>query len=81
MNLWEGSKRQKSERVPKDPLFWIFFVLWPVIGGALGLVYYADGSVLRPLASLSLGLGAPATLKSLMSTVAQPVGPPKNSES
>lgn len=75
MNLWEDSKRTKSERVPKDALYWLFFVLWPFIGGGLSFVYYLDGSVLRPLASFSLGLGAPATLKALMSTAAIPSTP------
>lgn len=80
MNLWDDSKLPKSERVPKDSLYWLFFVGWPVIGGVLGLVYFLDGSVLRPLASFTLGLGAPTTIKSLMTTVTQPRGPPPNSE-
>ena len=80
MNLWEDSNRQKSERVPKDALYWLFFFLWPLIGAALGLVYFLDGSVLRPLASFTLGLGAPATLKTLMNSVAQPSGVPADAE-
>jgi hypothetical protein len=80
MNLWEDSKRAKPERVPKDFLYWLFFILWPIIGGGLALVYYLDGSVLRPFASFTLGLGAPATLKALMSTAAQPSLPPPGAE-
>lgn len=80
MNLWEDSKLKKAERVPKDLLYWLFFVLWPLIGGGLGLVYYLDGSVLRPLASFTLGLGAPATLKALMNTAAQPSLPPPDAD-
>lgn len=80
MNLWEDSNLAKAERVPKDGLYWLFFGLWPLIGGALGLVYYLDGSILRPLASFTLGLGAPATLKALMNTAAQPSVPPPDSE-
>lgn len=80
MNLWEDSKLAKAERVPKDLLYWLFFVLWPLIGGGLGLVYYLDGSILRPLASFTLGLGAPATLKALMNTAAQPSLPPSEAD-
>ena len=80
MNLWEDSKKLKSDRVPKDALYWMFFAGWPVFGGALCYIYLLDGSTLRPLLSFSVGLSAPATIKSLMSTAISPTGPPANSE-
>ena len=80
MNLWEDSKKLKSDRVPKDTLYWIFFAAWPVVGGALSYIYLLDGSTLRPFLSFSVGLSAPATIKSLMSTAISPAGPPANSE-
>ena len=80
MNLWDDSKKPKSDRVPKDGLYWIFFVAWPVIGAALAYVYLLDGSHLRPLLALSVGLGAPTTIRSLMSTAVHPSGPPPSSE-
>ena len=80
MNLWEDSRLPKSKRAPKDGLYWLFFILWPLIGVGLGFLYFLDGSVLRPMASFTLGLGAPATLKALMNTATTPVAPPENSE-
>lgn len=80
MNLWEDSKKQKSERVPKDFLYWVFFISWPLIGAALSYIYHLDGSILRPFLAFSLGLAAPTTIKSLMSTAVQPSGPPRNAE-
>lgn len=80
MNLWEDSKRPSAERTPKDSLYWSFFVLWPIIGGGLSFMYYMDGSVLKPLASFTLGIGAPATLKALMNTAGLPNAPPPNAE-
>lgn len=80
MNLWEDSKKQKSERIPKDVLYWVFFIGWPVIGAALAYIYLLDGSTLRPLLAFSVGLGAPTTIQSLMSTAVQPSGSPRNAE-
>ena len=80
MNLWEDSKKPKADRVPKDILFWVFFVAWPCIAAVLAFIYILDGSVLRPLLAFSLGLCAPTTIKSLMSAAVQPVAPPSKSE-
>jgi hypothetical protein len=80
MNLWEDSKKQKSERVPKDALYWVFFVGWPFFGAALAYIYLLDGSKLRPFLAFSVGLAAPTTIKSLMSTALQPSGSPANAE-
>jgi hypothetical protein len=80
MNLWEDLKKPKTERVPKDVLYWFFVVAWPLISAALAYIYILDGSTLRPLLALSLGLGAPTTIKSLMSAAVQPHAPPPKSE-
>lgn len=80
MNLWEDSKKQKSDRIPKDGLYWLFFVAWPFVGGGLASIYLLDGSTLRPFLAFSVGLGAPVTIKSLMTTAIQPSGTLANAE-
>jgi hypothetical protein len=80
INLWEDSKKGKAERVPKDVLYWSFWIIWPLIGALLSFVYYLDGSTLRPFASFTLGIGAPATLKALMNTASLPNAPPTNTD-
>ena len=80
MGLWDDSKKEKPDRAPRDGLFWLFLVAWPVIGGGLAYIYLLDGSTLRPLLAFSVGLGAPSTIRTLMSTAVQPSGPPKGAE-
>jgi peptidoglycan/LPS O-acetylase OafA/YrhL len=78
--LWEDTKKPKSDRAPKDLLYWMFYIIWPLVGGALAYLYIIDGSKLRPFLALSVGLGAPTTLRSLMSAAGQPSQPPKRAE-
>ena len=80
MNLWEDSKKLKSDRVPKDALYWRFFIGWPFIAAALAYIYILDGSNLRPSLAFSVGLGAPATLRAIMLAAAPLPGPPRNAE-
>ena len=70
MNLWEDSKRSKAERVPKDMLYWIFFLFWPIAGAGLAYLYALDGSSLRPMLAFSVGLSAPATIQAMVTKAA-----------
>jgi hypothetical protein len=80
MNLWEDSKREKSKRVPKDLLYWLFFLFWPVVGGGLSWIYFLDGSTLRPLLALSMGLTAPTTIQAMINKTTRTNEPPPNAE-
>lgn len=80
LNLWEDSKRPKSERVPKDSLYWVFFAFWPLAGAGLAWLYALDGSSLRPLLAFSLGLSAPTTIQAMIAKAAVKPGPPQNAE-
>ncbi len=81
MNLWEDSKKLKSERVLKDGWYWTFFATWPLIGAGLAGLYILDGSALKPLLAFSLGATAPTTIQSLMTVAARPSRPPPGAES
>jgi len=80
MNLWEDSKKAKSQRVPKDFLYWIFFAFWPFAGAGLAWLYALDGSLLRPLLAFSIGLSAPTTVQAMVSKAATSTGPPPGAE-
>ncbi|AZN35545.1 hypothetical protein [Iodobacter ciconiae] len=80
VNLWEDSKKLKAERVPKDSLYWIFFVFWPLAGAGLVCLYTLDGSSLRPFLAFSVGLSAPATIQAMVSKVTANETIPMNSE-
>ncbi|MEX3953927.1 hypothetical protein AB4Y40_40315 [Paraburkholderia sp. EG287B] len=80
MNLWEDSKKPRKERIPKDFLYFLFFVFWPFAGALLAWVYALDGSVLRPLLAFSIGLSAPTTIQALLRTASSNSGPPPKSE-
>jgi hypothetical protein len=80
VNLWEDSKKPKAERVPKDVLYWVFFVFWPLAGAGLAWLYALDGSSLRPLLAFSIGLSAPTTIQAMVAKAAIRTGPPPNAE-
>jgi hypothetical protein len=79
-NLWEDSKKPKDDRVPKDILYFVFFIFWPIAGAGLAWLYSLDGSSLRPLLSFSIGLSAPATIQSMITRAALRSGSPPNAE-
>lgn len=80
LNLWEDTKKIKADRVPKDLPYFMFWVIWPIVGGVLSYVYLREGSELTPFLALSIGVGAPTTIKSMMATATQLAGPPTNAE-
>lgn len=80
MNLWEDSKRPKNERVPKDLLYVVFFLFWPIAGGFLAWVYVLDGSSLRPFLAFSVGVSAPTTIQALVRTASTRSGSPEGAE-
>ncbi|MGF6790160.1 hypothetical protein [Paraburkholderia sp. 35.1] len=80
MNLWEDSKRPKKERVPKDFLYFVFFVFWPVAGALLAWIYALDGSSLRPFLAFSIGLSTPTTIQALIKTASAGSGSPRGAE-
>ena len=80
VNLWEDSKKPKAERVPKDFLYFVFFVFWPFAGAGLAWLYNLDGSSLRPLLSFSIGLSAPTTIQAMIAKAAARPGPPAGAE-
>lgn len=79
-NLWTDSKRPKSERVPKDFWYWLFFVFWPILGAMMAWLYETDGTHLRPLLAFATGLSAPTTVQALITKAQVTSGTPTGAE-
>lgn len=71
VKLAELSALPRIERPPtfSDPL-WVFqFFALPLVGGVLAWIYEADGTALKPLLAMNIGVSAPLILKTLANTV------------
>jgi hypothetical protein len=71
VKLAELAGLPRIERPPtfSDPL-WVFqFFALPLVGGALAWIYQADGTTLKPLLAMNIGVSAPLILKTLANTV------------
>lgn len=78
INLWEDSKKPKSFRVEKDVLYWIFFLIWPLVGAFLTFVYIQSKYNVDPMLALITGLTAPTTIQALVAKAAPPAQPLDN---
>ena len=67
--------RVPKEQMPdfKDVLYWIPYVIWPILGGLLAYVCIESGLVLSPLTALNLGLSAPLIFRQMIN--ANPLSP------
>ena len=65
----------------KDPLYWLPFIVFPLLGGLVGYLYDDAASPLGKLVSFQLGLSSPLILKTAASTIpaqAHPDLPPRS---
>jgi hypothetical protein len=67
LQLMEYSKVPKAERPDfKDFLFWLPYVVWPVLGGVLAYCYVSSGIELSPILGLNVGLSAPLIIRAMV---------------
>ncbi len=66
-----------KERRPdfKDPLYWLPFLAWPLLGGLVGFLYNDTNFPLGKFVSFHLGLSSPLILKVAASTIPSPSPP------
>lgn len=49
---------------------WVFqFLALPVVGGVLAAVYHIDGTALKPLLAMNIGLSAPLIIRAMAGAV------------
>lgn len=64
LNLLEILNVPKGQRSDfKDPLYWVFFVFWPVFGGLLAYAYEASGKNLNEILAINIGASGPFILR------------------
>jgi len=74
LHLMEYAKRPKVERPDfRDPLFYVPYVAWPVLGALLAYAYVESGVQLSPILALNVGLSAPLILRAMVE--ANPIKP------
>ena len=56
----------KAERPDfSDLLYWVPFIVWPVVAAGLALAYVLSGNQLTPILSMNVGASAPLILRSM----------------
>ena len=65
-----------KERRPdfKDPLYWLLFFFWPVLGGVLSYAYEAAGRNLNEILAINVGASGPFIIRGF--ATANPLGRP-----
>jgi len=67
LQLMEYSKLPKPDRPDfKDLLFWLPYLVWPILGGVLAFAYIESGINLSPLLALNVGLSAPLIFRAML---------------
>ena len=66
LQLMEYSKMPKYERPDfKDFLFWLPYIIWPILAGVLGYAYQSSGNELSPILALNIGVSAPLIFRAM----------------
>ena len=74
LGFMELSKVPKSQRPDfKDIIYWVPFVVHPLLGGGLAYAYVASGQILAPLLAINVGITAPLVLRSIANQVDGPI--------
>jgi hypothetical protein len=53
----------------KDPLYWLPYIAWPLLGGLVGYLYNDAASPLGKFVSFHLGLSSPLILRTAASSI------------
>jgi hypothetical protein len=64
----------------KDILYWVPFLILPILGGGLAQVYVSSDAILSPLLAVNIGVSAPLMLRAMAQAVPEDriVKTPKN---
>lgn len=78
LELAELHKLPRLERPDlKDWLYWIPFLILPILGGGLAQVYISSNTILNPILAVNVGVSAPLILRAFaqMNPMQKPVLP------
>lgn len=57
----------------KELIYWVPFLILPMVGGFLAYVYIESGTILSPLLALNVGVTAPLVFRSLAERIPEKV--------
>lgn len=70
LNLIELKNVPKNRRPDlKDPLYWLYFVITPLLGAGLAFLYDSSNIKLQPILAANIGASAPLILRSMASVI------------
>ena len=76
LKLAEVRNIPKHERPDlKEVLYWIPYVILPLLGACLAYVYIVSEIVLKPILAVNIGISAPLIIRTMASSVPKAVGP------
>ena len=80
LNLAELANIPKARRPDlKDPIYWIPFIVNPLLGGFLTFVYVSTPQYdIKPLLALQIGASAPLILRAMASAIPRHIGEDKS---
>lgn len=69
LQLMELIKVPKENRPDfKDWIYWIPYLVWPLLGGLLAYAYLESGLTFSPLIALNVGLSAPLIFRQMINS-------------
>jgi hypothetical protein len=75
LNLMELQNVPKDRRPDfKDPLYWLPYVIWPLMGGLLAYIYEASNNPLKPIIAFQVGASAPLIIRAMARAVPSQTG-------
>ncbi len=70
LNLLELQNVPKERRPDfKDPLYWLPYAAWPILGGFMAYIYNEAASPLGKLVAFHVGLSTPVILRTMVSII------------
>ena len=69
LQLMEFANIPKENRPDfKDWLYWVPYLVWPLLGGLLAFAYLESGLIFSPLIALNVGLSAPLIFRQMVNS-------------
>jgi hypothetical protein len=76
LKLAEIRNLPKHERPDlKEALYWVPFLILPLLGAGLAYMYVMSDIVLKPVLAVNIGISAPLIIRTMASTVPKVAGP------
>jgi len=73
LNLMELQNVPRDRRPDfKDFLYWLPYIIWPLMGALLAFIYEASSTKLSPIIAFQVGASAPLIIKAMAKAIPSP---------